>query len=340
MSISTSNVYTNKNSSIKPIDTVWKNYRFRSRLEARWAVFFDELCIKFEYEPQGFELRDGTKYLPDFYLPNQNTYVEIKPYINYKSHKIYMAGKIENPISDWRLNIYPHYPEPHYDLPGFHTYVGPYPMYENSNDLQVKYTHGLYSKKIINESNHDINQNVIYQSTDNFYPDMIVQKCLDGINQCDILFAWINSMDCFGTIAEIGYAKASGKKVFVGLYEDLEVPVSKFTDYSRPHNICESHDLWFIEWMSDRFIRSWSPRHAFEQFFVQLPEQFNKIRQFDEGILISGNPYPGEYSVYQNWKRGCFEFLNNTLKISDEKENLPVLSALSKARSARFEHGE
>lgn len=40
----------------KPIETSYKGYRFRSRHEARWAVFFDVVKIKWEYEPEGFEL--------------------------------------------------------------------------------------------------------------------------------------------------------------------------------------------------------------------------------------------------------------------------------------------
>lgn len=55
-------------STIKPIETVYNGYRFRSRLEARWAVFFDAMGIKYEYEPEGFEFEDGTKYLPDFLI--------------------------------------------------------------------------------------------------------------------------------------------------------------------------------------------------------------------------------------------------------------------------------
>lgn len=63
---------------IKPIQTEYKGYLFRSRLEARWAVFFDEMGIKYEYEPEGFEMDGSYKYLPDFYLPDCYTYVEIK----------------------------------------------------------------------------------------------------------------------------------------------------------------------------------------------------------------------------------------------------------------------
>ena len=51
---------------IKPIETYYNGYRFRSRLEARWAVFFDALGVKYEYEPEGFDLGDGLYYLPDF----------------------------------------------------------------------------------------------------------------------------------------------------------------------------------------------------------------------------------------------------------------------------------
>ena len=66
-------------SEIKAIETYYKGYRFRSRLEARWAVFFDAAGIKYEYEPEGFETNEGTKYLPDIYLPEYDAYVEIKP---------------------------------------------------------------------------------------------------------------------------------------------------------------------------------------------------------------------------------------------------------------------
>lgn len=68
--------------TIKAIETVYKGYRFRSRLEARWAVFFDEMGYDWEYESEGYELRDGTWYLPDFKimkLQDKPFYFEIKP---------------------------------------------------------------------------------------------------------------------------------------------------------------------------------------------------------------------------------------------------------------------
>lgn len=52
---------------LKPIETSYAGCRFRSRIESRWAVFFDHLGIGWQYEPQGFELPSG-RYLPDFLL--------------------------------------------------------------------------------------------------------------------------------------------------------------------------------------------------------------------------------------------------------------------------------
>lgn len=66
---------------MKAIETEYAGVRFRSRLEARWAVFFDALGIRWEYEPEAFELSDRTRYLPDFWLPEfvGGIYVEVKP---------------------------------------------------------------------------------------------------------------------------------------------------------------------------------------------------------------------------------------------------------------------
>lgn len=93
---------------IKAIETNYKGYRFRSRLEARWAVAFDALGIKWEYEAQGFmctyrvSLRDWTEtpgpgvggmarhtefpYLPDFWLPDEDLFVEVKGHLTRPEH--------------------------------------------------------------------------------------------------------------------------------------------------------------------------------------------------------------------------------------------------------------
>ena len=64
--------------TIKAIPTKFKGYTFRSRLEARWAVFFDALGLRWEYEPEGFDLPGVGWYLPDFHLPDLYCWIEIK----------------------------------------------------------------------------------------------------------------------------------------------------------------------------------------------------------------------------------------------------------------------
>src|SRR5215813_8185385 len=64
---------------MKPIETRYQGYRFRSRLEARWAVFFDAEGLTWEYERQGYDLGDGLLYLPDFWLPQVWMWAEVKP---------------------------------------------------------------------------------------------------------------------------------------------------------------------------------------------------------------------------------------------------------------------
>ena len=64
--------------TLKPIPTLYAGCHFRSRLEANFAATFDHLGVVWDYEPEGFELSDGTKYLPDFHLPALDTWVEVK----------------------------------------------------------------------------------------------------------------------------------------------------------------------------------------------------------------------------------------------------------------------
>ena len=59
----------------KPIPTKYNGVQSRSRLEARWALFFDQLGIDYRYEFEGFQLRSGW-YLPDFYLPQFDVFIE------------------------------------------------------------------------------------------------------------------------------------------------------------------------------------------------------------------------------------------------------------------------
>lgn len=65
--------------TLKPIETRFNGQKHRSRLEARWAVLFRELGVTYHYETEGYDLGAAGRYLPDFWLPDSETFVEIKP---------------------------------------------------------------------------------------------------------------------------------------------------------------------------------------------------------------------------------------------------------------------
>lgn len=63
---------------MKALETKYRGIIYRSRTEARWAVFFNVAGIACDYEPEGLAL-DAGAYLPDFYLPDVALWFEVKP---------------------------------------------------------------------------------------------------------------------------------------------------------------------------------------------------------------------------------------------------------------------
>lgn len=80
--------------NIAPIETTYKEICFRSRLEARWAIFFDEMGIEWKYEPGAFQVPFNgytLKYFPDFALTNLKCSMDMQSplYIEVKGRKHY-----------------------------------------------------------------------------------------------------------------------------------------------------------------------------------------------------------------------------------------------------------
>ena len=100
--------------------TLYNGIIFRSRLEARYAIFFDEVGIKYDYE-KSFEMRYNIKYTPDFILhnvkwrgqdadhyigkPGQPVFVEVKGVDRYQDISIDERTRIELFAEDHPLLI-------------------------------------------------------------------------------------------------------------------------------------------------------------------------------------------------------------------------------------------
>lgn len=100
---------------LRSLPTYYKGITFRSRLEARWAMVFDQLNIAWEYEPEGIQIpqsdwflpfMDQFSYLPDFYLPEFDHYVEVKGHLTDEDY--WKMIRIVWELSGGFGNIYEH----------------------------------------------------------------------------------------------------------------------------------------------------------------------------------------------------------------------------------------
>lgn len=146
--------------SAEPIETRYAGCRFRSRLEARWAVFFDALGIKWEFEPQGhFVGPYRIPYLPDFWLPDSECWVEVKGKATIDDlEKVYYASIPENglpgPSHGLRMILLGPIPEASEQVDVWHhglSYFNPETELEEAEDIQVHLSgsgYGLYSSML------------------------------------------------------------------------------------------------------------------------------------------------------------------------------------------------
>lgn len=82
------------------IPTLHAGIRFRSRLEARWAAFFDEIGWRWEYEP--FDLEG---YIPDFLIQGERPLlVEIGPCVMQADYEG-KATKINRTAEEWSHDV-------------------------------------------------------------------------------------------------------------------------------------------------------------------------------------------------------------------------------------------
>lgn len=81
---------------IEAIPTKYNGITFRSKLEATYARLFDYFEMEWMYEVEGYKFQDGTWYLPDFYFPDQDLFVEVKGIMDkLDEHKIDLLNRIK-----------------------------------------------------------------------------------------------------------------------------------------------------------------------------------------------------------------------------------------------------
>lgn len=333
--------------SISPIQTRFKGYNFRSRLEARYGVFFDALGINWVYETEGYELENKEdKYLPDFYLPDSKVWVEIKPLFEYNPcarKTIYMAGKISK--NGWRntiVNGLCNYPTPRTGETiqiedCYLDYIGPYFYACDHGCSHGIKTHGVGGgcvgiEEVANSMGMRLkSKNKIILEDD--YRKFVTDRCFESIKLAETVFVWIDDTTCYATLMESGYAHALGKDIRVGISNSLKNQLG-VDDNNDIFESVGKHEMWFLTEMANEFVFSNSAKEAFMNLYSGLiyPDHILKIkcvsRAKNEKYMVAyGDPV----------ERTTFGNANFYDICPDDKK---FMDAAYKARSARFEHGE
>jgi len=316
---------------IKAIETEWKGYRFRSRLEARWAVFFEHMGWTWEYEPQGFETTYG-RYLPDFYVHDTNTWFEIKPENTPLAvSNVYLAGKVGK--NCWRHSLAS-------GLKRSYDCLGPWDwsLSRCGIDGRIMKMTGPFFRSCDHGCGHG--NGTHGQGAAPCFEGMPFDSyetygaCMKAIAESDVFFAWIDALDCYGTLIEAGYAKGIGKKVVVGFSEDVfeKSMVTVQEDISGGHGAFvaeQKSDLWFLMQAAEKHGVFKNAKEAFTSLVPPSAEEksvlkIKEVADTQSGFwaFCAGDPMAG--------KRVC-----NCRDFPDRWR-----SAAAAARSARFEHGE
>ena len=137
---------------IKAKPTLYNGVEFRSRLEARWAVFFDSLRIRWEYEETYFETEYGY-YKPDFWL-DTGWIIEIKPTtpldiefnkVESVNGKIALISGSPSPMAQlWLFNNGKMMDIQLSDLEQFHCFIKGYSMWQWLSMKKLKKITGKY----------------------------------------------------------------------------------------------------------------------------------------------------------------------------------------------------
>ena|SRR5215472_17231012 len=87
-------------------------------------------------------------------------------------------------------------------------------------------------------------------SDENAVQQFILRECLSAISTADLVFAWLDELDAYGTYAELGYARAKSVLTVIGVGEWLRRRSDGWKQ------------LWFVARMADHMVWESSPEDA------------------------------------------------------------------------------
>lgn len=233
--------------------------------------------------------------------------------------KIYLAGKVGH--RDWRHGIVhglagvlpsllpnyePHrlpqqWPIYHHSIFGQHDYVGPY--FVTSKSLNHRESHGRSEHGVgagadwrdgiemgiegWEDSDHDLTESVLRSH--------LAHLCLNSIEHADVVFAWVDQTTAYGTLVELGYARAYSKPIW----------------WAEPSSNYDLDDLWFGRSIATAVHYAPSAKEALG-YFLESQQRF--MRDGYIYVLQSG----------QHYKIGKTQNVDNRVAQISPKTPLPV----------------
>jgi hypothetical protein len=88
----------------------------------------------------------------------------------------------------------------------------------------------------------------------------VAKTCISGIDECSFVFCWLEDHEAFGTLFELGYAKARDKQIFIALKktetaQNLSSDIWLALSQSQMWILADNHQVaWqaFEEWVARR----------------------------------------------------------------------------------------
>jgi nucleoside 2-deoxyribosyltransferase len=106
-------------------------------------------------------------------------------------------------LPDWGAPFKPWPTEPNTSVLGLHNFVGPYRVVLPDEPTKHK---GEF---------HGTEWSGQHGCPDDYWKSSVAIECARAIARSDIVFVYLNSPDCFGSLVELGYAKAARKFVYL-----------------------------------------------------------------------------------------------------------------------------
>jgi len=195
----------------------------------------------------------------------------VLPWCNTRVKSFYLAGKITG--TTWRETIVDEWSFENHSS----SYCQAYMDYEEDgtwavvphactvlDSISLSYTGPWWRDPFCHGLSHDSNYPHGYSADGEPWKEesdkkQIANAVSKAIRESDLLFAWIDSHDCYGTLLEIGYAKGLGKTI-VAVFSD-EIDTSQ---------------LWLTQAAATYSLTAKTPRDGWDEFwrlvaFEQMP---------------------------------------------------------------------